>query len=426
MPTKGEIIELLNKSKCFCLAPWIHLHITGLGVMSPCSMSEKGPEEFGYGSLNENTFDELWQGERIRQLRLRMLRGETDQSCVNCRENRLGHWSFRNEINLYDTHLEWVANTDENGYAPDAKPIFWDIRFSNICNLKCRSCGDTSSTSWYSDALSLGNLDSRNIGKKINGIEDKKKLIESLEKYLPNLEGIRFAGGEPLLMDENYFILSRLIELNKFDVRIEFETNLTILDYKNNDIVSLWKRFNNILISISMDGAGNKCEYLRKGSDWNILVNNLLRVKNECTNADIRINYTVTAYNIDHLPDFHRSMVENCYISPEEIQIICAYDPKYFSSKVLPHSYKKQITQKIKTHIQWLRKQYPYNDSLLFRNYANTFSQWIACIEHMNHDDWTHLIPTFLYYSNRLDELRQEHCLSVFPELLPIYNEYAP
>jgi MoaA/NifB/PqqE/SkfB family radical SAM enzyme len=422
MRTKEDVIKLIKNSKRFCLSPWVHLHITGLGVMSPCCMSEKGPEEFGYGSINEHSFHELWQGEIIRKMRLNILNDEPNQFCINCYENRLGHYSSRYEINEFDDHLDWVVNTDENGYAPDAKPIFWDIRFSNICNLKCRSCGDGSSTSWYEDAKELDDLDPRNTGVRINGVADSVKLLSELEQYLPQIESIRFAGGEPLLIEENYHILERLIELNKYDVEVEFETNLTMLSYKKYKLIPLWNKLNNLLLTISIDGLGSKCEYLRKGLNWDVLINNLIEIKDKCTKARKRINYTITAYNIDHLPDFHREMVEKNYITANEIRLVCAYDPRYFSSKILPKHLKKEITKKYKEHIRWLRNQYPYCNKDLFQDNVHSLFQWFGCIEHMNHDDWTFLIPTFLQFSNELDQLRNENCLSVFPELAPVFQ----
>ena len=54
-----------------------------------------------------------------------------------------------------------------------------------------------------------------------------------------------------------------------------------------------------------------------------------------------------------------------------------------------------------------------------FKNFVN---QWYAFIDYMNKEDWVHLIPTFLKFTNEIDFLRNENCLDVFPELEPIFK----
>lgn len=422
----AEIEGLLVTSKFFCLAPWVHFHVTSMGMMGLCSMAEQGPYDPGYGNLNKETFAQLWQGKAIREFRLKMLRGEPDPRCINCYGNRLGHWTLRNEINSYTQHLEWVADTNEQGFAPEAKPLFWDIRFSNICNLKCRSCIDVSSASWYDDAEVLGYLDIRNTEKKIQGVADPAGLLHDLETYLPVVEGIRFAGGEPLLMEANYTILEQLTALGKYDTRIEYETNMTNLHYKGHNPLEVWPKFTNLLISISLDGLRTQSEFLRTGLKWDEVLQNWEDIKTHCPGVRTRINYTVSVYNVFHLADFHREMVESGRMRAEQIQLICLVEPYFLSMRLLPREMKKEVTRKLKAHIRWLRKQEPFNHPEGFRRYANCFMQWLACIKHLNEEDWSHLIPMFIFHSSRLDELRNENSLAVFPELQPVLGIGQP
>ena len=427
MTSQKHIEDLLDKSKYFCLAPWVHLHVTGLGVMSSCAMSEQGPFDSGYGSLNEARFHEIWQGEQIRRFRLKMLSDEPIDRCVNCYGSRLGHWTLRNEINShYRHHASWAAGTDDAGHAPAAEPVFWDIRFSNICNLKCRSCIDVSSTGWYSDAKALGYLNVRGNGKALLGINDPSILLRDLEPYLPHLEGIRFAGGEPLLMQENFRLISELDQLRRHDVRIEYETNMTRLHNDKYDILSIWKNFTNLLLSISLDGLGAKCEYLRKGLRWRSVLQNIEDIKRRCPNASVRINYTISAYNLLHFCEFHREMVERGYISADQIQLICATEPRFVSMKVLPKGIKARATRMLMDHIRWLRRQPPFDTSSGLRRCADTFLQWLTCLRQLNADDWSTLLPEFADYTEKLDILRDEDCLSVFPELTSVFRDDRP
>ena len=77
-----------------------------------------------------------------------------------------------------------------------------------------------------------------------------------------------------------YWILEYLIEMDKRDIIIEYNTNLSML--KNNklklNVVDYWEQFNNISIRASLDGRGKRAEYIRHGTDWEVIEENLLNV----------------------------------------------------------------------------------------------------------------------------------------------------
>ena len=192
MREMADIERLIEYGEHFCIVPWIHLHITCLGNMCACCNEAKGPYARGYGNINRNTFQELWQGESIRMFRLNLLRDEADSRCVACyQQANLGSWNFRNWYNLLyaKKYIDWVANTDEAGFAPDAKPVFCDIRFSNLCNLKCRSCSYWASSGWFEDTMSMGqsvvSKSRQNNKRSVIGLENTPRLLDDLDPYLP-------------------------------------------------------------------------------------------------------------------------------------------------------------------------------------------------------------------------------------------------
>src|ERR1051325_11597768 len=152
-------LESLRKSKAFCMKPWVHLFVSHFGTVVPCCLTPWGKEQ-ALGDINEQSVQEIWNGERMRQFRLKMLNDEQDNRCHQCYENEKGGLrSTRNITNLlYADKLGWATNTDADGFSSDAKPIYWDIRVSNLCNFKCRICGHHSSSQWYEDAKALGLL----------------------------------------------------------------------------------------------------------------------------------------------------------------------------------------------------------------------------------------------------------------------------
>ena len=420
MFSKEHVEGLLTKGRHFCAAPWVHLHVTGLGFMAPCCQQSQGPDSKGYGSLNSNSFDELWQGEEIRYLRLKFLNDEMDIRCAGCYENeKLTGYSLRKDINTrYKKYADSIANTWDSGYAPDAKPVYWDIRFSNMCNLRCRSCSFSSSSAWFKDAKALGLPEMSGISQPVQGVRDTGKLLADLEDYFQYAEKLFFAGGEPLLMQENYFILKKLDSIKKHDVALEYVTNFTQLP-QDSKYIKLWKSFRKLSIIVSLDGSGVRGEYLRKGLVWEDAVESLQYLKQQCPHADIVVNYTVSAFNILHLPDFHREMVEKGYLTADKVRINILHAPEYYSIRILPQELKQLASEKITEHLGWLAQQKVFKNKMVLSYYIE---EWRSCFRHMQGADWSHLLPKFLEYTRRLDELRKENCIDVFPELEAIYG----
>ncbi|MCL6588575.1 MAG: twitch domain-containing radical SAM protein [Firmicutes bacterium] len=424
MPSMEYVENLFSNGKHFCVLPWIHLHVTPLGYMSLCALQSEGADSKAYGSLNEHSFHELWQGEGIRKFRLKMLADEMDERCVNC---YTGQNSFRTFFNASSRkHMDWVADTDERGYAPQAKPLLWDIRFSNLCNLRCRSCNSRFSSSWSQEEKALnavlGIPDRPQECEAVRGLKNSAELLKDLEPYYPHLATIYFAGGEPLLYRENLMILEKLDALEKYDVPLIFNTNFTQIA-KNRRFLDLWKKFTKLTFWVSLDGSARQCEYLRKGLFWEDIIRNLDLLKGECPQADIIIKYTASAFNILHLPDFHREMTGR-HLRADKINFNILHIPNHYSMRILPDEMKQQATRKIYEHLEWLMGQEPFvhiqdkNDKTI-REFAG---QWQVLIDYMNSENWTHLIPQFLEYTQRIDDLRQENCLKVFPELAPIFG----
>jgi organic radical activating enzyme len=419
MVAKEKIEYLITQGKHFCIAPWVHLHVTCLGYMCSCCMDIKGPFSIGFGNLNNKSFHSLWQGEAIRNFRLTLLNDEAVSRCALCyNQEQNGSISFRQELNaLYKKHLAWIITTDETGFAPDARPIEWDIRFSNLCNLKCRTCSCSSSSSWAKEDKKVLNTIAEKSGKGIIGLTNPSLLLDELNIFTPFLEKVIFAGGEPLLINENYQIVKRIDALRRDDIKLYYITNMTKLQYNNHNIIELWKKIKHITVAVSLDGIGAKCEYLRKGLKWNKVLTNLVKIKNECPNVKLLINFTASAFNIMHVTDFHREMIEKGYITADAINLILLNTPIYYNMKILPGEMKKQATEKIKEHITWLKRQ----SSSIGEEILSVDKQFEACMHYLNGGDLSDQIPRFVRNTVRLDEYRKEKCLEIFPELSPLF-----
>ena len=146
--------ERYLNSKVFCMLPWVHMHLWPNGDTYPCCLAES---RMPVGNSHKNSLQELWNNKNMRNLRNNMLQGRESLECRRCYEQEdSGLETLRTSSNKEFAHHWWkVEETEEDGSAGMVNMAYLDIRFSNLCNLRCRTCGPNFSTSWYDDHVKL-------------------------------------------------------------------------------------------------------------------------------------------------------------------------------------------------------------------------------------------------------------------------------
>ena len=131
---------LLEKSQRFCIYPWIHIHAHPTGQAYPCCNTSLKHQ---IGNTKQQSLKEIWNGTELKKLRIDMLTEQANPACVRCYEQeQSGFFSLRKSANKHHGHhIHKVNSTHDDGTLDDFSLVYWDIRFSNLCNLKCRSCG---------------------------------------------------------------------------------------------------------------------------------------------------------------------------------------------------------------------------------------------------------------------------------------------
>jgi organic radical activating enzyme len=286
---------------------------------------------------------------------------------------------------------------------------YWDIRFSNLCNLKCRSCGHIFSSQWYQDQAKLAGGDWRERNTVMNYAgRTETDMWEQLIPHLDYVEQIYFAGGEPLLMEEHYRILDELVQRGRFDVRLVYNTNFTHTDLKGNSVFEYWKQFDSVAVGASLDASGVRGEYIRKGTDWAQVEQNRRDMLAICPDVDFYISPTLSIMNALHLPDFHRDWVEKGLLRAQDLNVNILQDPLYYRIDIAPLAFKEQIKHKFEQHLEWLRPQDPLSRATV---------GFESAITYMMATDNTHLIPKFWSKTEQLDAIRRENILDIIPEL---------
>jgi MoaA/NifB/PqqE/SkfB family radical SAM enzyme len=400
---------LLTESKTFCMYPWVHLHAYPTGEAYPCCHAEMGVGKIG--DCRNQDLKEIWNGAPLKLLRKDMLNGISNPTCGRCYEQEdNGFFSGRQSANKHHGHhIDFVQETKDDGHLEKFEMTYWDIRFSNLCNLKCRSCGHIFSSQWYQDQAKLAGhgWKEKNSALLYAG-RTETDIWEQLEPHLDYVEQIYFAGGEPLLMEEHYNILDELVKRGKFDVRLIYNTNFTHTDLKGRSVFEYWKLFDRVAVGASLDASGARGEYIRKGTNWAVVEQNRHDMMKVCPEVDFYISPTLSIMNAWHLPDFHRDWVERGLIRAQDLNVNILQDPLYYRIDIAPAEYKEQLAAKYSDHITWLRKQ----DTL-----ERATQGFESAINFMMATDNTHLIDTFWRKTNELDDIRRENIMEVIPEL---------
>jgi radical SAM protein with 4Fe4S-binding SPASM domain len=392
---------LLKESKTFCIYPWIHLHAYPTGEAYPCCHAEM---KYPVGNCKKNTLAEIWQDNPMQKLREDMLSETPNPACARCYEQEeAGFFSGRKSANKHHGHH--IKKLETNPF----EMTYWDIRFSNLCNLRCRSCGHIFSSQWYQDQAKLAGPEWKARNQVLNYAgRTELDMWEQLEPHLDYVEQIYFAGGEPLLMEEHYRILDELVKRKLFHVRLIYNTNFTHTDLKGRSVFEYWKQFESVAVGASLDASDIKAEYIRKGTDWSVVEQNRRDMLSICPQVDFYISPTLSIMNAWHLPDFHRSWVDQGLIRAQDLNVNILQDPAHYRIDIAPMKYKQRLRLKFEEHLTWLRDQDPLQRATV---------GFESAIKFMMSTDNTHLIDTFWRKTQELDSIRGEEILQVLPEL---------
>jgi len=387
-----------------CLMPWVHLYVDTNGNAKACCNTS-----ITYGNVNNESIESIWNGESIKKFRKNLLEGHKDKRCASCfKREAVNKSSIRTEtLDSYKTYLKWLPKTSSDGTCKESKPVYLDIRYSNVCNLKCRTCWHGASSSWFNDAKLL----KTNFGDKalIKATPENEQLIEDLFTFDTELAEVYFAGGEPLRMEEHYSFLDSLLAKNQTDLHLRYNTNLSKLTLKGKRALDYWKKFKKITLAVSIDAIGEKAAYIRSGLNWGKFLENIKLIKEQCPHIKIQIAPTVSNLSILSLCDLHQFFVENNLIKMNDIYLNILDRPNYYNCKNLPKSVKEKSKENLMAHIDWLNEN---NASKV------VIKEFEAVFEYMMTPANASDLKAFVKETEKLDTIRNEDFKSIFPEFV--------
>jgi len=303
-------------TKSLCLAPWTHTYLSPQTERRMCCASREPAQNFaqyidtaaGTGKYIPITLEQHWNGEHMRSVRRRMLAGETLPECEVCNDQLLNTDVYRTYFEHLFRHKlpEVMASTAPDG-STTMQPVSWDYRFSNLCNFKCRMCGDMLSSAWESEQRQHNMVDLSDpknawmqpeIRNKISAFQDtqiEKEFSDAVEQH--RVEEVYWVGGEPLMYEQHWRYMARIVELNDGgQVYARYNTNLSRVDYGGHNLFrDILAHIRDWQICASLDGVGATGEYIRTGLDYAAWLDNFRQGLSHSKHPrQMRIDFTLT------------------------------------------------------------------------------------------------------------------------------------
>ena len=408
----------MNKNT-LCTIPWMHLAFEPSGKVVPCCLTSH--HDVFAGDLNKQPIDQIWNSQTMKDLRLQFLANEEPKICSTCfdREKVTGESGrYYHNKEFKDIIPIIPAMTEPDGTVPDMKLKYWDFRFSNLCNFKCRSCGPRYSSAWVPDYKKLGWGKEQDKVWNIEAVNNTTN-YDFLKDQVKHVQKVYFAGGEPLLMPEHWQTLDLLVENKRFDVKISYNTNCSTLTYGKKNALDYWRQWEPWKIEVwpSLDEIGERAELIRSGTVWSKVEENLKELI-KLDNITVRPGMTIGAWNVRRLPVIINYLIDLGVVSAkhnyQNFFINLLQHPTQYHVHILPDDYRQETIEELKAFIVEHNTKYNTTIDHLFTHIIHELEQPFDLFA----------AQKFLWNTEKIDGVRDEDLFKVIPEMT-IVRDYV-
>ena len=297
---EGGKVHPDSPNKVFCTAPWTHTYISPQSERRMCCASREehkfqkqyidASNDEKYGEVKDSgdiedykanivTLKEHWNSPYMMDIRKKLLEGEQIPQCDVCNDSILSQSTYRQWFTgfLFQDKIDQIfEETDEDGRTT-MEPVSFDYRVSNLCNFKCRMCGEQLSSSWETEKRKHGHWSPEN---QPFMVPENKKIIEKFQKEVVEeefwdsicrgiVEEIYWVGGEPLMYDIHWKAMDRLAEDDNLKkVHLRYNSNLSRVRYGKHYLYDWLPQAKDWTMCASIDGTGWIGEFIRTGLKW--------------------------------------------------------------------------------------------------------------------------------------------------------------
>jgi hypothetical protein len=428
-----------------CPIPWNHLEVQQNGDLRVCCMCIYEPfgklEKDGQmANIKDTALDEARNLPMIKELRKSMVNGEKHSMCKQCWDHEaVGLPSKRKSMLKIYGDEGWTLSDLEGTINTKEFPLtYLDIRFGNLCNLACRSCGPSDSSLWVDDFLKLSGQETATMlyynrkEYKITKINNKAEIItdpedftwyeqdkfwEEIDAHAKYIDRLYFTGGEPSINKTHFKLLEYLIEKGySKHITLEYNSNMVAIPEK---LYGWWEQFESVGVGCSIDGINEYANYIRPPSEWEVLEKNLDRMGySGSEKVKGSISTTISIYNIFHFLDITRWLLEKKYTNIDAVPSFHMLEgPQYMNVQALPSETKELVIQEYEKFFDEMEQTHSRKRSLFFRR---AFS---GILTHMMSGELTDKLPQLKIASQKVDELRGQNLVQTIPWLAKILEK---
>lgn len=392
-PTVDPSIIAEEKTN-YCPAAWLEVYIESDGSVDNCCISKNK-----LGNADQQDIESIMSNPRSIEIRQQMIDNQPVEGCAACLKSP-GNQTLRHD------YLDWFKHYPKNFFkdANNFKLAYLDLRWRNTCNNACVYCSPAYSSRWASE---LGIREPSSQPR----LENMRQLVD---KRVDEIEYLYLAGGEPLMIKENEWLLEKMLKTNP-KCQIVVNTSLNSID---NRIFNLLLQFDRVRWIISGESTGKQYEYVRYGSDWDLFLQNLGTLRARTPMTGTRLSYghfityhmvysALTAHSIDDYMSVIKSSKEyNPVKETFSIYYINGGGGGFHDPRNLPDHVKIRNQQRLETLIAW-EKRRPTNSHFL-RQLESLYN--IVLTPNPESQDLLRELHT-------LDQRRNLNSREIFPEL---------
>lgn len=346
-----------------------HLAVSPTGFIQPCCRFKISEHDEEFLNIKDSSLSQGRQSQGFKKSMEVFASGQFPKGCSSCQiEESQGIQSMRQKALANDSASSELRSVE--------------FYLGNACNMKCRSCSPQYSSRWEKEGAALG----------WTSFEYPKVDVAAMlsTEETQQLQHLKLLGGEPFYIKSFYEIIKNLVDTNSA-ARMTLEVSSNVSVFPEPSVLEQLRQFKNVQLSLSIDDIGKRAEYLRSGTNWQKVSQNLRRwfeFSQSAKNFETSVHVTVSAYNVLHID----SIILYLYkMGWRDITIMTIKDPTALSPLRIP------VAQR---ELAWERMA-PLLTGTISRKLNENIKKILYWPEELDPED-------FYVYSQKMDTLRGE------------------
>lgn len=372
-------------------------------------------------NLTRDPVDKLWNSKFLQTFRMNRIAGKYSPFCETCYQQESVGIESKRQIVLnkhYEKYKHLVEEADHNNGVLETMPVWWELRVSDVCNEACRYCVPHSSDKMRKEYTTIIDdltpalrevTEQANINiTKFGDLGSNESFKKSFYDNLKDISVMELHGGEPTANKHTMDMVNHVVDSGHAEhIHMIIHTNIHAIKPKH---IEAWNKFKSGWIGISIDAFAEENEYIRHGSSWQRIEENLKLFSTFGENWNLVLTGTASIYNsctmhryVDWFMDYTRhNNLTNLILSMQQL-----IEPEMMRLEHIPMYMRESAISKLTPLI---------GDNRSNSNIDNVLQDMIKMLQSTYEPD-SQRFEDFKKMTLLLDKNRNQKVLDVFPHL---------